>query len=177
MSPAPFRTSTWIFHGFGRVAACATTGSTARCGLPREGRNEHERDECHQRRGDRGHADEPSGGVDVERPRRNGQAGQPARLAPVDLERGGDQQRRLDRAVHRGEAIDAPFLEPLDLVPRQAGTLCDLLDRQPALQARGRKGAAVGDDVGALGAGWTSCICTYIGSSGAVLNLSGRSSG
>ena len=120
-----------------------------RCGLVRKSGNEYERDECHQRRGDRGHADEASGGVDVERSRRHGQAGQPARLAPVDLERGRDQQRRLDRAVHRREAIDAPFLEPLNLVPRQAGALGDLFDRQPAVQARGRERAAVADDLGA----------------------------
>ena len=153
MSPAPFRTSTWICHGFGRVAAWATTGSTAGVRLPHERRHEHERDECHQRRGERGHADEPSGRVDVERAGRNGKTGQPARLAPVDVERGGDQQRRLDRAVDRREAIDAPFLEPLDLVRRQAGPLRDLLDRQPSLQARGRERAAVGDDLDVLRGG------------------------
>ena len=34
MSPAPFSTSTWISHGFGSVAACATTGSTTGRLLP-----------------------------------------------------------------------------------------------------------------------------------------------
>ena len=153
MSPAPFRTSTWIAHGFGSVAAWATTGSTAGVGLPDERRDEHERDECHQRRGERGDADEACGGVDVERPWRDRKAGELARLAPVDLERGGDQQRRLDRAVRGREAVDAPFLEPLDLVRRQAGALRGLLDRQLAVQPRGRKRAPVGDDLGVLRCG------------------------
>ena len=144
MSPAPFRTCTWISHGFGSDAACATIGSTGGAdfgeitGTTTNARiaiSAADTDATTISRRRRVHA---------ERPRRYGQAREPACLSAVDLERGAEQERRLERVLDGGEAVDAALLEPLDLLGRQARPLRGLLERQPPLQPCRRERRAAG---------------------------------
>src|SRR5207249_7611850 len=76
----------------------------------------------------------------LDRPRRDREPGEDPRLAVVDPDRRRVQQGRDERGVGGWEAVDTTVLEPLDLVRGQAGALRRLVDRQLAMQPRGREG-------------------------------------
>src|SRR5581483_800745 len=105
--------------------------------------------------GERRREDERSGRCDggepaerIRRQGRGGEAGELERLAVVDAERGGVEQRDEECAVGRREAVEAPLLEPLHLVRLDVGAARGFLDRQLALQARVRERRLVGRNDG-----------------------------
>src|ERR671924_1300470 len=66
--------------------------------------------------------------------RLHGHPGESARLAVVNPERGPVAQQRHHRRPVAREAVEAAFLEPLDLLGPEGGSLRSLLDRELALQ-------------------------------------------
>ena len=140
MLPLPFRTSTETFQVGGsfsalRRAALRVVGGGARD----DGEGRADRDDHGERRGERGDA---PGRVAVQRPGRDREPGELARLAPVDLERRRVEQERERRALAGREAVEAAGLEPGHLLGRELRQLRRVLERQLAAQARSRQAAS-----------------------------------
>src|SRR5919197_1249002 len=94
------------------------------------------------------------------------EARKPLGLALVDSERGRVPQEREDGGLAAGEAVQASFLEPLDLVRPEAGALRCLVDRQLALQAEaGERRARLGRE--GFPRLWFAPRCDFTGGNGA----------